>query len=92
MTNGETKMTNGETKMTNAGHKSGYYVVKTAFHGGGVVSWHRTQPGAERAARAWASPSCTCGCAGVVSAKEYDNLESQDHNQCWTKNPYALTR
>lgn len=78
--------------MRDVTHRTGYYVVKTAFHGGGIVSWHRTEKGAEKAAHAWKISSCTCGCAGVVSVKEYEGLESQDRNQSWSKNPYALTR
>jgi hypothetical protein len=69
-----------------------WYVVRTAFHGGGIISTHGTLGAAHRACRAWAAGDCTCGCAGVVEAADYNGLETQDRNQSWSHNPYALTR
>lgn len=47
-----------------------YLVLRTAFHGGGLVSRHRTRPAAEKAAAARASKECRCGCVGVWDRKE----------------------
>lgn len=44
-----------------------FAVVKTAFHGGGIVSRHRSLAAAARSADRWASKHCTCGCTGVVA-------------------------
>lgn len=55
-----------------------YYVVKTKFHGGGIVSKHRTLRAAKAAAKGWKAESCTCGCCGVVTAAEYDDLQFSD--------------
>ena len=56
-----------------------YLLLRAAFHGGGVVSRHRTLTGAERAhtkytrcccgsrrgAAGYSCQCCTCGCAGI---------------------------
>ena len=51
-----------------------FAVVKTAFHNGGTVSFHRSLYAAMRARDAFQG-SCDCGCAGVVpvtkEAREY---------------------
>ena len=41
-------------------------VVRTAFHGGGVVSVHRSLAAAERSANKCSNPECSGGCCGVV--------------------------
>ena len=67
-----------------------YVVVRTAFHGGGVISRHRTREAAERAAARYRrlgatrhyTPSgklerveyCGCGCAVVMTAEEFARL------------------
>jgi hypothetical protein len=55
-----------------------YYVVRTKFHGGGIVSRHRVEARADEAARRYSRGGCCCGCAGVVTADEYDTLPSVD--------------
>lgn len=58
-----------------------YYLVRTAFHGGGVVSRHWTEANAERARKRWVGPTdCTCGCAVVVAAEDYATLPRVDQN------------
>jgi len=55
--------------------KTKYYVVRTAFHGGGIVSAHRKLERAEAAARrVHKHITCVCGCVGVVTAEEYETL------------------
>lgn len=55
---------------------SRFAVIKTAFHGGGTISFHRSLHAALRARDAFQSKgTCSCGCAGVVpvtkEAREY---------------------
>lgn len=65
-------------------------VVLTRFHGGGVVSTHRSLLAALRAARKERIADCTCGCCGVVpAALELPGTESNDANGY---SPYSLTR
>ena len=64
-------------------------VVHTAFHGGGVLSTHRTAIYAAQAI--WARrqrTDCVCGCIGMVPAAEIGALPTAD--QC--RSPYALAR
>lgn len=53
-----------EDYMTKAGIN--YVVVRTKFHGGGIVSKHKTIEGAVRAAKKYRGSSCTCGCCNIV--------------------------
>jgi hypothetical protein len=69
-----------------------HYVVRTAFHGGGLRSRHRSEGAAERATIRARIGDCVCGCAVVVAAIDYPTLETQDRNQSWSHNPYAPTR
>lgn len=64
-----------------------WYVVATAFHGGGISSRHRSEAAAEKAASKHRG-TCTCGCVGVISAEDYENLRTAD--KCTS--PYALAR
>lgn len=66
--------------------KYAFYVVRTAFHGGGIVSRHTTRELAEAAARRYASKDCSCGCCGVVAAADYASLP----NISSSPSPYAL--
>lgn len=43
-----------------------YAVVRTAFHGGGVESVHKSLTAAERAAKAYRKSGCECGCCAVI--------------------------
>lgn len=43
-----------------------YAVVRTAFHGGGVVSSHKSLAAAEKAANKYRNPECECGCCAIV--------------------------
>jgi hypothetical protein len=63
-------------------------VVRTAFHGGGIVSRHTTEVLAERAAQRYAMADCECGCAGVLPLEEVDALPSHIDIQ----DPYALAQ
>lgn len=65
-----------------------FLVVRTQFHGGGVVSRHRFRETAERAARRYESASCSCGCAGVVTLEEYEQLRDCGE----TVSPYILCK
>ena len=67
-----------------------WQVVATRFHGGGVISAHRSILAAARAARKWKISDCTCGCCGVVPvAKELPGTECNNSNGY---SPYSITR
>ena len=51
-----------------------WVVVWTAFHGGGLVSRHRTATRAIERARREGPADCTCGCTCVLPAAEYGDL------------------
>jgi hypothetical protein len=68
--------------------KYDFYLVKTRFHGGGIISQHRTMEAAEAAATRWTVKSCTCGCCGVVAICDYNNLP--DYDDC--RSPYDLCK
>lgn len=78
--NARTDQTNRETQ------RYPWLVVRTAFHGGGIVSRHRYERTANAAALRYASKHCECGCAGVVAAADYDSLPV--HSE--VSSPYAL--
>lgn len=44
-----------------------FAVVSTAFHGGGVISYHDSFVAALVAAKENTSRHCTCGCCGIVA-------------------------
>ena len=56
-----------ESEMKMKRDLNGYGVYRTAFHEGGLVSRHRTEAGANRAAeRIVRRAECCCGCVGVA--------------------------
>jgi hypothetical protein len=65
-----------------------YVLVRTKFHGGGLISSHRSLEAAERAQRQYRKTDCTCGCARIVSREEYDALPSSIDVQ----SPYSAAR
>lgn len=65
-----------------------WYVVHTSFHGGGLISRHRTAKGAILSARKNSISDCTCGCAVVVPQYEYERL----NNAMEVQSPYAAAR
>lgn len=65
-----------------------YLVVRTAFHGGGIVSRHRTLKRAGLAAAKYGRGECKCGCCHIVAASEYEALPyAQD-----CRSPYAAAQ
>lgn len=62
-------------------------VVRTAFHGGGVVSRHKTATAAILKARSGRS-DCSCGCFAVVPESEIENLPVAEDS----RSPYAGAR
>ena len=65
-----------------------WLVVRTAFHGGGQISHHRSAMRALTRARREGAADCSCGCAGVLLASEYDGLSYAEDQT----SPYALAR
>ena len=47
-------------------NNSKFAVVKTAFHGGGIISFHNSLAEAIKSERRSTSPHCCCGCCQVV--------------------------
>lgn len=68
--------------------KKEYFAVKTAFHGGGIISRHSTRELAEAACRRFKMTDCTCGCCGVILVKDYYNLP----NSIDIQDPYSLAQ
>ena len=62
-------------------------VVRTAFHGGGVVSKHKSATAALLKARSGKS-DCTCGCFTVIPASKIDSLPYA--SEC--RSPYTAAR
>lgn len=53
-------------------------LVRSKFHGGGIVSRHRTVRAAWRAYKAMRADDCGCGCAGIIPASDYERLPRRD--------------
>ena len=51
-------------------NNSKFAVVKTAFHGGGIVSYHNSLAEAIKSERKYASGGCICGCCRVIPITE----------------------
>lgn len=47
-------------------NNSKFAVVRTAFHGGGTISFHISLEAARRAEHNYAQGDCTCGCCAIV--------------------------
>jgi len=63
--------------MTMTTTRATHAVVRTAFHGGGVVSRHRSEEAALRSVRRyWGTCGCACGCVCVVPIEDLDQLPS----------------
>ena len=74
--------------MTNTSEDLLWAVVRTAYHGGGIVSRHRSPEAAERAARRQRVPDCVCKCAVVILAADVDALPYATD----AKTPYSAAR
>lgn len=62
-------------------------LVRTAFHGGGTISRHRSATRALEAARGFRS-DCTCGCCDVVLSEKVNELKNAE--EC--SSPYSVAR
>ena len=67
-------------KLTEKNSK--FAVVKTAFHGGGVVSYHRSLTEALKSERKYASGGCICGCCRVIPITEEAREELFERSYC----------
>ena len=67
-----------------------FEVYATAFHGGRLISRHRTREAAERAVKKYRMTDCVCGCAGVIDTRteQPGSVADQDHYN----DPYAVGR
>lgn len=69
-------------------NNANFAVVKTAFHGGGILSLHVSAEAAERAARRFRQRDCTCGCCRVVTVAELADVPEYDG----TQKPYDIAK
>lgn len=58
-----------------------YAVVRTAFHGGGVESVHKSLTAAGRSAQAWRRSGCECGCCAVIPITVQAREEMPNHGR-----------
>ena len=63
-------------------------VVKTAFHGGGILSKHKTFKEALKAANKFRGSDCDCGCCGIIRIEDINKLQWSDE----VIEPRALAR
>lgn len=61
---------------------SQFAVVKTAFHGGGVISYHNSIEEAIKSDRKYSSGGCTCGCCRVIPITEEAREELFEQGYC----------
>ena len=59
-----------------------FAVVKTAFHGGGVISYHNSVVEAIKADKKFSSGSCICGCCRVIPITEEARKELFERGYC----------
>ena len=59
-----------------------FAVVKTAFHGGGVISYHNSLEEALKSDRKYSSGGCTCGCCRVIPITEEARKELFERGYC----------
>ena len=59
-----------------------FAVVKTAFHGGGVISYHNSIEEALKADKKFSSGGCICGCCRVIPITEEAREELVEQGYC----------
>jgi len=64
-----------------------FYVLKTAFHGGGTICGPVDALTAVKARNAYREGDCICGCAGIIPESEYAETRTERGNS-----PYSLVR
>ena len=67
-------------KLTEQNSK--FAVVKTAFHGGGVISYHNSLEKALKVDKKFSSGSCICGCCRVILITEEARKELSKKGYC----------
>ena len=63
-------------------NNSKFAVVKTAFHGGGVISFHNSVGEALKADKKFSSGGCICGCCRVIPITEEARRELFEQGYC----------
>ena len=59
-----------------------FAVVKTAFHGGGVISYHNSLEETLKADKKFSSGGCICGCCRVIPITEEAREEIFEQGYC----------
>lgn len=63
--------------------KHPYKVIRTAFHGGGIVSSHSRLDLAHKALKKQQRGDCVCGCVGIVNFDTHDRYYTCDAPEAW---------
>jgi hypothetical protein len=72
-----------EQPLEDASAPDAFALVRTSFHGGGIVSHHKTEKGAQWALwRAFGDSECSCGCAVAVPVADLGSLPTADREPC----------
>lgn len=58
-----------------------YAVIRTAFHGGGIISSHKSLAAAEKATKKYRSVECICGCCAVIPISSEAREEMPNHGR-----------
>ena len=69
-----------------------YAVVRTAYHGGGVESVHKSLTAAERAAKAYRRSGCECGCCTVIPITAQARQAMKDGDYIGARAPYGYRK
>ncbi len=61
-----------------------YAVVRTAFHGGGIISLHKSLAAAEKSVKKYKNSECSCGCCAVIpiTAQAREEMPERGHDVC----------
>jgi len=62
-----------------------FAIVKTAFHGGGTISFHNSLESAIKAEKQNTSETCTCECCGIVPITAEAKKEMLSYRDEWNE-------
>lgn len=70
--------------------KMPYEVYASAFHGGRLISRHRSLAAAQRARKKWVgNTGCLCGCAGIIDRSAGQRPGTRSDQDRYS-DPYAI--
>jgi hypothetical protein len=62
-----------------------FAIVRTAFHGGGIASFHKSLKAAKRLEKTHSIFGCDCGCCSIIPITE----EARKELKMWEKEIYG---